>query len=348
MAKTITMFGGLGLSASIAVKQRGGTAVDTQVASEITAGIYQASFTGLAAGTYLVNLVDSSGDINWADVVVVGSTDTDYYSKELDNIAESTYAYFVADANADAFKADISGLEGALINLGDSINNLSSQHSVIEGGVADIQTRLPVILESGRMAAALDSATIAAVADQVWDEAYADHNTAGSFGKLLNTIRKSNLAIDGVVSNAITPTVLTFASDVSATTSAYAHSVLLFLTGPLAGQNSPIISYTNTNGVFLLEEPLTSAPSDGDEFIVIANSHVHSVASISDSILTRNVSNVEATAGEHTLATAVLSMLEWEISGSNLIIKRTDGTTVHYTKVLSSATGTGAVITGLN
>jgi hypothetical protein len=69
---------------------------------------------------------------------------------------------------------------------------------------------------------------------------------------------------------------------------------------------------------------------------------------IADSILSRNVSNVESTAGEHTLATAILSMLEWEISGSNLIIKRTDGTTVHYTKVLSSATGTGDVITGLN
>lgn len=73
-----------------------------------------------------------------------------------------------------------------------------------------------------------------------------------------------------------------------------------------------------------------------------------STARIADGVLTRNVSNVEATAGEHTLATVVLSMLEWEISGSDLIIKRTDGTTVHYTKVLSSATGTGDVITGLN
>lgn len=159
MAKTITMFGGLGLLASIAVKQRAGTAVDTQVASEIASGIYQASFTGLVAGTYLVNLVDSSGDINWADVVVVGSTETGYFSKELSDYSSSE---------------------------------------------------------------------------------------------------------------------------------------------------------------------------------------------IADAVLTRNVSNVEATAGEHTLATAILSMLEWEIVGTDLVIKRTDGTTVHYTKALSSATGTGDVITGLN
>ena len=139
---------------------------------------------------------------------------------------------------------------------------------------------------SGVPTAALDSASVNAVADQVWDEAYADHNTAGSFGKLLNTIRKANLAIDGTVSNAITPTTLTFASNVAATTSAYAHAVLLFTTGPLAGENSPIISYNSTNGVFVLEEPLTAAPSNGDEFVVIAGSHVHSVADIQSGLAT--------------------------------------------------------------
>jgi hypothetical protein len=121
---------------------------------------------------------------------------------------------------------------------------------------------------------------IGAVADGVWDEAYADHNIAGSFGKLLNTIRKANLAIEGEVTNAITPTTLTFSSNISATTSAYAHAVLLFVDGPLAGENSPIISYNNTNGVFVLEEPLTAAPSNGDEFVVIAGSHVHAIADI--------------------------------------------------------------------
>lgn len=130
------------------------------------------------------------------------------------------------------------------------------------------------------------SVTPAAIADQVYDEPYADHNVAGSFGKLLNTIRKANLAIEGVVSNAITPTTLTFSSNISATTSAYAHAVLLFISGPLAGENSPIISYTSTNGVFVLEEPLTAAPSDGDEFVVIAGSHVHGIADIQSGLAT--------------------------------------------------------------
>jgi hypothetical protein len=82
--------------------------------------------------------------------------------------------------------------------------------------------------------------------------------------------------------------------------------------------------------------------------VKVASSSTTALQAIADSILTRNVSNVEASADEHTLATAILSLLEWEISGGDLIIKRTDGTTVHYTKTLSSATGTGDVITGLN
>lgn len=117
-------------------------------------------------------------------------------------------------------------------------------------------------------------------ADAVWDEAYNQHTTTGTFGKLMDLLRKSNLSIDGTVTNAITPTTLTFSSNVSATTSAYAHAVLLFTSGPLEGENSPIISYNSTNGVFVLEEPLTAAPTAGDEFVVIAGSHVHSIADI--------------------------------------------------------------------
>ena len=153
----------------------------------------------------------------------------------------------------------------------------------------------------------------AGIADSVWDEPYAQHTTAGSFGKLLDTIRKSNLTIDGVVSNAITPTTLTFASDVSATTSAYAHAVLLFVTGPLAGENSPIISYTSTNGVFVLEEPLTAAPSNGDEFVVLAGSHVHAVDDIRDGLIPAiNAASLSSSDGRPG-AMAKGSTLRWTI-----------------------------------
>lgn len=60
---------------------------------------------------------------------------------------------------------------------------------------------------------------------------------------------------------------------------------------------------------------------------------------IADAILLRNVSNVEASAGEHTLCTSILAMLEWSIAANTWTIKRTDGTTTHATKTLTAAAG---------
>ena len=57
---------------------------------------------------------------------------------------------------------------------------------------------------------------------------------------------------------------------------------------------------------------------------------------IADAILSRNVSNVEASAGEHTLCTVVLAVLEHSISGTTLTIKRTNGSTTHATKTLTT------------
>lgn len=57
---------------------------------------------------------------------------------------------------------------------------------------------------------------------------------------------------------------------------------------------------------------------------------------IADAVLKRNASNVEGTAGEHTLCTVILAMLENSISGTTLTIKRTDGSTTHATKTLTT------------
>jgi hypothetical protein len=171
--------------------------------------------------------------------------------------------------------------------LGTADDAVLAAIATVQSDTNDIQTRLPAALESGRIAAVLDSAATAAIADAVLTESILDHrNVAHSLAKYIWQIRQANLTIDGTVSNAITPTTLTFSSNVAATTSAYAHAVLLFVTGPLTGENSPIISYNSTNGVFLLEEALTAAPSNGDEFVVIAGSHVHSVADIQSGLAT--------------------------------------------------------------
>jgi len=70
------------------------------------------------------------------------------------------------------------------------------------------------------------------------------------------------------------------------------------------------------------------------------------VNEIADGVLIRNVSNVETVAPEHSLTTLILANLENNISGTTLTIKRTDGTTTHVTKTLTTSPA-GDKITGI-
>ncbi|HLA83835.1 MAG TPA: hypothetical protein VJL29_03495 [Thermoguttaceae bacterium] len=59
-------------------------------------------------------------------------------------------------------------------------------------------------------------------------------------------------------------------------------------------------------------------------------------ATIADAVLSRDVSEVEADAPEHSLTTIVLAALESSTSSTEWIIKRTDGTTTHVTKSVTT------------
>ena len=56
---------------------------------------------------------------------------------------------------------------------------------------------------------------------------------------------------------------------------------------------------------------------------------------VADSVLSRNVSNVEATAPEHSLCTTVLAPLESAVTGLVWTINRTDGVTPHAVKTIT-------------
>lgn len=64
---------------------------------------------------------------------------------------------------------------------------------------------------------------------------------------------------------------------------------------------------------------------------------------IADAVLSRSVTNVEATAGEHTLCTLILAGLESSITGTTWTIRRTGGTT-HYTKTVTTDSGAAPVV----
>ena len=75
--------------------------------------------------------------------------------------------------------------------------------------------------------------------------------------------------------------------------------------------------------------------ADDATLAAIAALSIPTTTQISDAVLSRNVSNVESSAGEHTLCTMVLAALESSVSGTAWTIKRTNGSTTHATKAVT-------------
>jgi hypothetical protein len=180
----------------------------------------------------------------------------------------------------------------------------AAEAAAIQADTNDIQTRLPAALVSGRIDAsvgAMASNVITAasmatdasgeIADAVWDEPYAGHTTAGSFGKLMDLLRKANMVVEGIVLASPAPTTTTFnVSGLNYPTGAFEHAVLFFADdSTLAEQNSPILTFVNNgNGTqtIVLEEARTAAPIAGDTVLIDATSHVHAIAEMQAGLAT--------------------------------------------------------------
>jgi hypothetical protein len=195
--------------------------------------------------------------------------------------------------------------------LVDTGTTLQAELDGIQADTEDIQSRLPAALVSGRMdasvgamesnvltASALATDAVGEIADGVWDEAYAGHTTAGSFGKLLDILRKANYITEGSVAAGGTPTTTSFRTNLTAADGTYDNQTLLFISGALAGESVPILTYAQTNGLITTQDALTVAPTAADEFVILPD-HVHSVAEIADGV------HDETVEGSETLRQAV-------------------------------------------
>lgn len=230
--------------------------------------------TGLA-GAYEVDFPDaafaSAAGVEWVQLRVRGVTD---------------------------MLATISVIELDAVDYQDAAAFGLSKFGDIETDTQNIQSRIPAALVEGRIVAVAQSVTdksgysltvtpptAAAIADAVLEESVDDHdNVAHSLAKYISIIKKANTVIEGVVTGAVSPTASAFTTDVNYTTGAFNHSVMLFTTGALAEQNSPILTYNNTNGAITVEQAFTAAPQVGDAFVIIPTSHVHSIAAISQGV----------------------------------------------------------------
>ncbi len=133
-----------------------------------------------------------------------------------------------------------------------------------------------------------------------WDSEYAKHKLSGTFGKLIDILRKANMAVEATVLASPAPTSTTFTvSGLNYPTGAFEHAVLFFdEASTVAEQNSPILTFVNNgNGTqtITIEEATTSAPVAGDILYIDATSHVHAIADIQSGLAkTSDIINLQS------------------------------------------------------
>ena len=252
--------------------------------------------------------------------------------------AATIYTYFTNGSNEDAFKADVSALASQASV--DNLNDLSS---------ADVTAAVP---------------TAASIADAVLDEALSGHNVAGSVGKAIRQVKEATITVESSV-NDLSATTTSFVTDLTETTDDfYNDKVLVFNSGTLSGQARVISDYNGTTKAITLDEAVTSAPSDGDSFIILAT-HEHSIAQIQSGlataasitalndisvadVLTSVLTESYATDGAApTLTQAVMLILqhlsESSITGTTKTVKQLDGSTTAATFTLDDASSPSSI-----
>ena len=194
----------------------------------------------------------------------------------------------VSTDNTVGSYAPTGGLDAAGVRtaIGLASANLDTQLSGIQSDTNDIQTRLPAALESGRIAAVLDSAATAALVDLIWDEPLtgATHNVATSSGKRLRQTTAFQ-QIDATVNDAAASTTTFITTLSSSVDNFYNDSMLVFTDGALAGQVRAIYDYIGATKTIILEEALTSAPANGVAFTIVSL-HIHPVSQIQSGLAT--------------------------------------------------------------
>jgi hypothetical protein len=193
--------------------------------------------------------------------------------------------------------------------------------------------------------------TAAAIADAVWDEDNRDHLLAHSTGKNLDTIRKGNLLVEGIVLASPTPTTTVFRiSGANYPTGALEHAILWMNTGTSENQNSPILTTVNNGDGTLtitLEEALTTAPVAGDVVLIDPTSHVHAIADIAAGIWSAASSAYSAATGTMGLVMYAFSqMLElvtgvWRWKATSLSQAPSGTSTVTVLPAIGVAAGRG-------
>jgi hypothetical protein len=198
----------------------------------------------------------------------------------------------------------ITTLSGAVVNVDtvdvtttnsdmrgtDGANTVAPDNASIAAILVDTGTDIPASI------AALNDLSSTDVENAVWDASLSSHNTGGTTGKSLKQIKEGTITIESSINDASATTTSFVTALTETTTSYYSNKIMVFIDGHLSGQARIITHYDGTTKTITLEEPLTSAPADGDQFLILAT-HENSVAEIADGVWN------EAQSGHTTVGT---------------------------------------------
>jgi hypothetical protein len=138
------------------------------------------------------------------------------------------------------------------------------------------------------------------VENAVWDASLSSHNAGGTTGKSLKQIKEGTITIESSINDTAATTTAFVTSLTEPTTSYYSNKIMVFTSGNLSGQARIITDYNGTTKTITLEEPLTSAPADGDQFLILAT-HENSIEEIQNGLAkTTDLATVTKTGVQYT------------------------------------------------
>ena len=121
------------------------------------------------------------------------------------------------------------------------------------------------------------------IEESVWDAPLSDHNIGGSTGKALRQVKEGTVSAESEVNDASATTTVFDTNLTELADDFYLDISLVFIGGALTGQSRTVIGYVGATKTIILDEPLTSAPADGDGFI-IKTDHVHPISQIVEGV----------------------------------------------------------------
>lgn len=160
------------------------------------------------------------------------------------------------------------------------------------------------------------------IASDVWNAATASYTTAGTFGKLMDTLKKANFVIEGTTTAGSTTTSVN-TNLTGYVTNAFEQQTVLFISGTLAGSCGLVSASSTGGGVLTIDEALPGAPASGVDFVILGT-HVHTKSSIANTTWTYDISAVS------TPGTAGLFLTDTNVDTGNILSSVTTIEAVAY------------------